>query len=67
MPKRTSSLCPNGVQLSREIEGTARHLDALPEETEWTQSDLETLEDLRRTALLLARAIERIFAALLGG
>lgn len=54
----------NFTQLLREMEAARRQLDELPNDQEWTQDGLATLEDIRHCALRLAETAEiciRIF------
>lgn len=46
----------NFVQLVRKLDAAKRRLDSLPEDQEWTQDGLETLDNVRQAALALAAA-----------
>ncbi len=48
----------NFVQLVRAMAAAARDLDALPDDQEWTQDGLETLDNIRHAALKLADVAE---------
>lgn len=46
------------VQLAVEMNTARKQLEALPDSQEWTQEQIEDLEDVRHYALNLAREVE---------
>lgn len=57
----------NLTQLVPEMEGLRKHLETLPNDTDWTDRDLLVLEDIRRVSLGLVREVEAIFQDLTYG
>ncbi len=57
----------NFTQLVREMAAAARELDALPDDQEWTQDGLVTLDNVRHAALNLAHIAEVTIEAFEGG
>jgi hypothetical protein len=55
------------TKLSREMEFTARFLESLPDDREWDQAELASVEDVRRAALDLVREAEAILNSMTGG
>jgi hypothetical protein len=50
----------NFVQLLRAMNGATRAIDAFPEDQEWTQDQLATMDDIRHAAARLADRAEAL-------
>lgn len=48
------------VQLVREMNGAIRAIDEFPDNQEWSQNQLEIMEDVRHCALRLAERAEAL-------
>ena len=66
MSKLNQPFDGNFVQLVREMEAARAALAALPDDAEWTQEGLATIDDLRYAALRLAAEVEATIEILQG-
>ncbi len=56
----------NWFSLPKEMAQAAKHLEDLPDDHEYTNDEMEWMEDLRHEALKIVHEVEAIFESLRG-